>query len=650
VRFAPPALFLVIATGCGGKGDVVGDTDPGVVPDTDPVEDSDPADTDDTDEPEDTDPPPDADRDGTPDAQDCDDADPERHPGAEERCDGEDDDCDGQTDEDATDALAWHPDADGDGFGDPDVLVAACEAPEAHLSDASDCDDAAAGVHPGADEICNATDDDCDGDTDEDASDATWSYEDADGDGFGGPTAVRGCEAPAGYVGSDDDCDDGSAAVHPGAAESCDGVDEDCDGTTDEDATDGGWFYEDADGDGFGGGPPAWACDGVEQGWDCDDADPVEPVVVDGAAGDTIQGGIDAANGCVVVYAGTYVEDVDFGGKDLVVTGVDGADVTVLEGAGTGPVVTFDDGESAAAVLDGFTVTGGAGRLEKASSSYACGDGTWDERPCVNYYEIYCGGGILADAADPTLRNLVVEANLLPEQDAYTYDHDTYYTYSYGGGLCLIDSGSAITGVEVRGNDAGVGGGLYVGTSYTGSASVSVSRSWIVGNTAVEGGGVRVEGGLALENVVSAGNTASETGGGAHVVQATLDATNVTWGDDDAPIGGGIYVDDGAVANVTNGIVYGAATGEGVYVESSGAWSGAWTDVYGNAGGGYSGIADPTGTAGNLAVDPMFSAAGDWRLDAASPLVDAGDPDPARADPDGSINDLGAYGGPGGDW
>jgi hypothetical protein len=403
-------------------------------------------------------------------------------------------------------------------------------------------------------------------------------------------------------------------------------VDEDCDGIADEDATDGGWFYEDADGDGFGGGSPAWTCDGVEQGWDCDDADPAEPVVVDGAAGDTIQGGIDVANGCVVVYAGTYVEDVDFGGKDVVVTGVDGADVTVLEGAGSGPVVTFDDVESAAAVLDGFTVTGGAGRLETASSSYACGDSTWDERPCVNYYEIYCGGGILADGADPTLRNLVVQANLLPEPDAYSYDHDTYYTYSYGGGLCLIDSGSAITNVEVRGNDAGVGGGMYVGSSYSGLSAIT------------------------LENVLSVGNVAREMGGGVYVFESTIDATNVTWGGDDAPIGGGLYVDDGAVANVTNSIVYGAATGEGVYVESSGAWNGAWTDVYGNAGGGYSGIADPTGTAGNLAVDPVFSAAGDWRLDAASPLVDAGDPDPARADPDGSINDLGAYGGPRGDW
>ena len=61
-------------------------------------------------------------------------------------------------------------------------------------------------------------------------------------------------------------------------------------------------------------------------------------------------------------------------------------------------------------------------------------------------------------------------------------------------------------------------------------------------------------------------------------------------------------------------------------------------------------MTDPTGTSGNLAVDPLFSAAGDWRLDPASPLVDAGDPDPAHADPDGSINDPGAYGGPGGDW
>jgi len=49
---------------------------------------------------------------------------------------------------------------------------------------------------------------------------------------------------------------------------------------------------------------------------------------------------------------------------------------------------------------------------------------------------------------------------------------------------------------------------------------------------------------------------------------------------------------------------------------------------------------------GNIFVDPMFVSAADFRLQAYSPLIDAGDP--AEHDPDGSRSDIGAYGGPAG--
>ena len=56
-----------------------------------------------------------------------------------ETCNGLDDDCDGVVDEDALDAPAWHPDADGDNFGDPATTVEACAAPEGYVPDATDC-------------------------------------------------------------------------------------------------------------------------------------------------------------------------------------------------------------------------------------------------------------------------------------------------------------------------------------------------------------------------------------------------------------------------------------------------------------------------------------------------------------------------------
>ena len=108
------------------------------------------------------------------------------------------------------------PDADGDGSS-ADV----------------DCDDANAAVHPGAPELCDGLDQNCDG----------VGPEELDGDTDG----VRACSG---------DCDDANPAVHPGAPELCDGLDDDCDGSVPADERD-----VDADG--------VRACAG-----DCDDADP----------------------------------------------------------------------------------------------------------------------------------------------------------------------------------------------------------------------------------------------------------------------------------------------------------------------------------------------------------------------------------------
>jgi len=107
-------------------------------------------------------------------------------------------------------------DKDNDGYWTPD-----------------DCDDNDPEVHPGAIEVCNGYDDDCNGIADvNDAVDAVPYYKDGDGDGYGDPLGeVATCSRPPGFVDEGTDCDDADPATNPGAAEICnDGTDNNCNG------------------------------------------------------------------------------------------------------------------------------------------------------------------------------------------------------------------------------------------------------------------------------------------------------------------------------------------------------------------------------------------------------------------------------------
>ena len=269
---------------------------------------------------------------------DCNDTDPLAHPGASERCNGQDDDCDAVVDEDLV--YDWYADLDADGYGAGDSIDD-CDPAEGFVDNALDCDDNNPTISPDATERCNTLDDDCDSlvDDEDDSLDTTTTttfYRDYDGDGSGDPTGpIQHCALPEGYAITMDDCDDTRDDVHPGATEVCNGLDDDCNEATDDadpglDASTGTEWHPDLDADGFGDSDTStWAClapaDHVEDNTDCDDTnEDIHPSAAEvcNEADDDCDGDIDDADADVDTSTGspTYA-DLDGDGYGDVTTG-----------------------------------------------------------------------------------------------------------------------------------------------------------------------------------------------------------------------------------------------------------------------------------------------------------------------------------------
>jgi len=281
-----------------------------------------------------------------------------------------DEDCDGGANDDdpqgpPASAPFWYRDQDGDGFGSAATAIRACLQPPGYVLEANDCDDnpvtCGAACHPGAADVCDGKDNDCDTTTGDGSSDVTVGAAcDSDSDADACLDEVSVCAS--GRVSCPNDPDGDTTRV-----EICDPAnnDEDCDGGADDDDPDGpppgtGTWYADRDGDGHG--DPAsvkTACDApagyVATAGDCDD-DPTtcgaacnqdrdESPASDGVCADGFDNDCDGLTdtdpGC---EGGTrcYADrDQDSFGDDLTFTTIPAADVPA------GGCVAWDDGSHA---------------------------------------------------------------------------------------------------------------------------------------------------------------------------------------------------------------------------------------------------------------------------------------------------------------
>jgi len=403
-------------------------------------------------------------------AGDCDDDLADVNPDAAELCNlGIDDDCDGLVDArdpdvDITSAPSWYEDRDRDGYGVGDSLGVFCEAPSVGTAPADgDCDDGLPGVNPAAVEICDETDNNCNGALDDadpslDLSTRNTFYEDADNDGFGDPGRTDvACLAPPGFVGAAGDCADADPARNPAATEVCNGaVDDDCDGLADDAdssllRTSRSRFYLDGDSDGWGlAGTDLDACAApvgyVTAVGDCDDAEALaNPGLAevcedgldndcDGTTAPCSRGVRTMATTASAHYTSTRLGALGSSIAALSDADGDGADEVWLGSPGA------DGGDGAALLLTGGTPSGDAWTLSSRTVVY--GAGTEGRTGC----SIATGGDFDGNGVeDVAIGTCSRSASWAVEGSAYLTDGTgTGYVFLVEGGSTNRQAGSSL--------------------------------------------------------------------------------------------------------------------------------------------------------------------------------------------------------------